>query len=230
MDNLEFEKDYQKYGFSAQRRYPNEALIQFFAEHYFHLPREKRKNCRVLELGCGSGANLWMIAREGFSVFGIDIAETGIELCEKTMKAWGVSADLRVGNIKKLDFKDNYFDAIVDTVSIQHTDMAGHIKTFKEARRCLKKGGRFFSWHIGAKSISFSDGGGKHIDKLTLDKITNPGTPIQSSGAICFLTLADAMDMLKIAGFKDINIEVVTRTYKNTAQLVEYLSVQAQKM
>ena len=62
-----YNKSYEKSGFNAQRKYPNEELLRFMGRNYFYLPRKKRGNIRILELGCGSCANLWMVAKEGFS-------------------------------------------------------------------------------------------------------------------------------------------------------------------
>jgi hypothetical protein len=59
-----YEQSYGEHGFAAQRRYPNEELLRFFGRHFFSLPFRRRKDIRVLETGRGSGANLWMIARE----------------------------------------------------------------------------------------------------------------------------------------------------------------------
>lgn len=63
--------------------------------------------------------------------------------------------------MKKLDFKSNFFDAVIDVMTIEHTDLLGHQETFSEIFRCLKKGGRFFSWHLGSESISFKKGGAR---------------------------------------------------------------------
>ncbi|MDP2669410.1 MAG: hypothetical protein Q8P07_06335 [bacterium] len=43
MDNLEFEKKFKESGFASQRRYPNEALIQFLAKNYFDIQRERER-------------------------------------------------------------------------------------------------------------------------------------------------------------------------------------------
>ena len=155
IDNLTFEESYKSEGFNAQRRYPNEPLLQFLGRYYFGLPKDKRKSTRILEIGCGSGANLWMVAKEGFSTYGIDISSTGINLCKKMLDDWRVKASLSVQNMRKMDFDNDYFDAIFDIVSIQHTNLKGHKETYKEIYRLLKKGGRFFQWHLGSKSISF---------------------------------------------------------------------------
>src|SRR3989339_199857 len=225
MNDLQFEKLYKEKGLASQRRYPNEALIQFLAANYFNLSPKERKKIKILELGCGSGANLWMMAKEGFDVYGIDIAPSGVKLCKKMLKNWKVSARVILGNIRKLDFPDNFFDAIVDVVSVQHVDLAGHMEVYKEAQRCLRPGGKLFQWHLGAKSVSFIESKGEKTDKLTVNKITNPNVPFCGCGLICFLTAKEAENMLKAARFKNINIEIYTRTYKNRSQIIEYLAI-----
>ena len=229
MDNLVFEKHYKESGFSSQRRYPNEALIRFLAEHYLTLPKGRRTRIKCLEIGCGSGANLWMIAREGFDTYGMDIAKSSLALCERMLASYGTKAKLSIGNMKKLDFKDKSFDTIVDVMSVEHTDLQGHAETYAEVFRCLKKGGRFFSWHLGAKSISFTKGGGKKVDSLTVDNVRNTIVPYNNSGLTCFITSTVQRRLLHAAGFTDINIERVTRTYKNMKQQTEYFSVDAKK-
>lgn len=229
MDDLQFEKHYRIKGIASQRRYPNEALIQFLAANYFSLPLKKRRKIRILELGCGSGANLWMLAKESFDVYGVDIAPTGIKLAKKMMKLWNASAKLKTGNMRKLDFPDNFFDVIVDVVSVQHVDLKGHNEIYREVYRCLKPGGLFFQWHLGAKSVSFIESKGEKTDKLTVNKIANPDVPFYGCGLICFLTAKEAERMLKATGFKNINIEIHTRTYKNRSQIIEYLSIECEK-
>lgn len=229
MDNLEFEKHFKKRGFASQRRYPNEPLVQFLAEYYFALPRVARKKMRILEVGCGSGANLWVIAREGFDAHGLDIAASALPLCKKMLKSYGTSAKLRVGNMRALPYRDYFFDAVVDVFSIEHTTLKGHEQVFAEIFRCLKPGGRFFSWHLGAGSINFTKGGGKKLDRYTTDNTPNSRVPYPHNGITCFLTAPLARKMLKDAGFRDINIERVVRTYKNMTQKVEYFAIQALK-
>ena len=229
MLNLEFETQFKKHGFVSQRKYPNEALLQFIGARFFSLPKEERAKSRVLELGCGSGANLWMIAKEGFSAYGIDIAPTGIEYCRQMLQEHGVSADLRVGDMLKLPYDAAFFDIIFDVVSMQHTDLAGHRLAYAEAFRCLRNGGTFFQWHMGAESVSFLRGGGNNIDEITIDDIANPDVPLSGCGMVSFLTAERASQLLSEAGFKNIQIERVTRTHRNRTQLNEFFSITASK-
>ncbi|MBU0496501.1 MAG: class I SAM-dependent methyltransferase [Candidatus Thermoplasmatota archaeon] len=230
MDNYHSEDYFKKMGFASQRRYPNESIIRFLATHFFHLNAEQRKRVKILEVGCGSGANLWMVGKEGFSAYGIDIASTGLELCREMMKKWGVNADVRLGNMKKIDFDDNYFDLIFDIVSMQHMDLEDHLKSYVEIFRCLKKDGLFFQWHLGDRSISFVESGGNLVDKLTVDNIYNDSVPLSNNGLVCFLSPAEARNLLSIAGFSNIDVESSTRTYINMTQTIEYLEISAKKL
>ena len=69
---LEFyEASYEAGGFGAQRRFPNEELCRFMGRNFFGMSPEERATKRIVETGSGSGANLWMIAAEGFDAVGV---------------------------------------------------------------------------------------------------------------------------------------------------------------
>ena len=116
------------------------------------------------------------------------------------------AANLSVQNMRRLNFENNYFDLIFGVVSMQHTYLPGHVDTYNEIYRCLKDGGRFFQCHLGSNSISFKEGKGNAIDRLTIDNISNPDVPLSNNGLTCFLTLKDTEEILKSVGFKNINI------------------------
>jgi ubiquinone/menaquinone biosynthesis C-methylase UbiE len=115
-----WDKQYNELGFMSQRLYPNEELLRFLGGAFFGITKYKRRKIRILELGCGSGANLWMIAKEGFSAHGIDFSKAGIHLCSKMLKKWKVKAEVKFGDMRNIPFRDNYFDVVIDIVSMQH--------------------------------------------------------------------------------------------------------------
>jgi len=217
-----WEEKYKKLGFKSQREYPNESLIAFIKS----LNTERAK---ILELGCGSGANLWFLAKEGFKAYGIDFSRAGIKYCQQMLKKYNVIANLKLGDIKRLPYKNNFFDLIVDVVSVQHLKFKEHTPCLEEAFRCLKKGGNFFSYHLGENSISYKQGGGKLIDKNTIDNIRDAKKPLYNNGQTCFLSANDAYNLLKKIGFQNIIIDKVTRTYNNQEYSVEYLVIKAEK-
>src|SRR5262249_19664538 len=128
-----YDRSYSAAGFRAQRRYPNEELLRFFGRHYFPLPPDERKAVRVLEVGCGSGANLWMIAREGFEAHGIDLSAEGIAVCREMLASWGVSATLNTGSMTACPYRAASFDVVVDVFSSYCLDEAGFDDFLREA-------------------------------------------------------------------------------------------------
>lgn len=223
-----FEEQYQQKGMASQRRYPNESLIAFLAQHYFSIPREARQDIRILELGCGSGANLWMLAHEGFSVTGLDFSPTGLSYCREMLNNWHVDAALTLGDMTDLPFDDAEFDVIVDVVSMQHLNFQQHQQALHEIWRTLKPGGRFFSYHLGAASTAFSAIEAKKIDAITLENIP-AGYPLAGNGQTAFLSEEQYLMLTSSAAFSEIVIEHQIRSYAALNSQVEYLLLSARK-
>lgn len=193
MMNFNYEPAYKELGLASQRKYPNEAMLAFLATQ----PKGK-----VLEIGCGSGANLWAIAKEGFEAYGQDNASTGIELCKQMMDSYGVTAELRVEDFHKLDYPDASFDIVVDIRSMQHTDEKQTV--IDEVRRVLKPGGYFFSYHL---TTGTSD------------------TMFPGQGVI-LMSEPDARNLL--SGF-EVSTELCSRHYSD-GRIANYLAVTAKKV
>jgi len=62
----------------------------------------------VLDVGCGVGAFLRLVAERGGEPFGIDAAEALIELARNRLP----DADLRIGEMEDLPYHDNTFDLV----------------------------------------------------------------------------------------------------------------------
>jgi len=106
---------------------------------------KKHNMKRVLDLGCGSGRNILFLEKNGFEVYGIDLAKQGISSVKRKLKKKKHKPNLKVGNIfKKLPYKDDYFDAIICIQVIQH-GRANQIKhAINEIKRILKPNGLLF--------------------------------------------------------------------------------------
>jgi len=144
-----YDEQYKKLGFNAQRLYPNEELLRFMGRRFFSIPKNKRRKIKILELGCGSGANLWMIAKEGFKCYGIDISKEGLKLCLRMLRKYRVKAQVLVGDMRKLPYINDFFDAVIDIVSLQHLLFSEHILVYREIKRVLKPEGVFFFLSFG---------------------------------------------------------------------------------
>ena len=133
----QWNKAFKKHGFIFTEPQENiDEVVILFQEHGVK---------RVLDLGCGSGRHTVYLAKKGFDIFGIDIAEEGIELTKNWLKKDHLKANLKVGNIyEKLPYDDNFFDAVISTATLHHEKIENIRKAIGEIERILKPGGLTF--------------------------------------------------------------------------------------
>jgi ubiquinone/menaquinone biosynthesis C-methylase UbiE len=218
-----YDRQYHMRGMSSQRTYPNESLIQFLASRYFSKPANERGAIRVLEVGCGSGSNLWMIAKEGFETHGLDSSAEALKLADGHLRGkWGVAAKLKKGSFMEMPYEAAYFDAVVDVVSLQGLNLADSALVLREVGRVLRPSGAFFSYRLSDRS-SISTAG-LRIDRVTLENVTDASLPLANNGPLSFWSPEIARDMYNQAGFSLESVERVGRTYPNGA-FVEYLKL-----
>ena len=171
----------QVYGKNQQfSRYPYDIVVSFVYRNY---PRTKpRSEVRILEIGCGSGNNLWFAAREGFSVAGIDGSAAAIDYARRRFDDEGLSGDLRVGDFCALPFADESFDLVVDRGALTCCGLDAARRAAREVWRTLAPGGRFFINPYSDRHSSFL-GGRPGPDGLTVEIAAGSLTNV---GQICF--------------------------------------------
>ena len=106
----------------------------------------KKKDAeRILDLGCGSGRHSVYLAKQGFNVYGIDIAKSGIKIAKEWLKEEDLKADLKIRDIyQELPYPDNFFDAIISTQTLHHARIERIRKLIGEMERILKPKGLIF--------------------------------------------------------------------------------------
>jgi ubiquinone/menaquinone biosynthesis C-methylase UbiE len=133
--------------------YPWSEVVTFV---FRNAPRNrKRDDISILELGCGTGNNLWFAAREGFRVAGIDISKTAVDFANKRFSEEGLTGDLRIGDFSKLPFADKSFDLVFDRGSLSLTNRQGAIDCVNEVRRVIKPSGLFQCGPFSDRDSSF---------------------------------------------------------------------------
>lgn len=128
-------------------QYPGEDVIRFVAGNFYKAP--DRSKVRLLEVGSGTGANLWFMAREGFCVHGVEGSGTAVRLaCERLDRecpAWrSAGGQVLVGDIATLPYPDAYFDAALDVVAVCYSPFDGARRIYGELARVVKPGGKLF--------------------------------------------------------------------------------------
>jgi SAM-dependent methyltransferase len=163
---------YKSMGFGAQRRYPNEELCRFIGRNYFSVPTDKCCEIKILELGTGTASNLWMIAKEGFDAYGIDLASSAIPLARNMLDGYDVKAAVQTADMTQLPFPGRHFDCVLDVFSAYSLDEIGFQRAVAEVARVLKPQGRFFVYTPGKKSDAFLNfRPAERIDGSTLNGI-----------------------------------------------------------
>ncbi|MFY9985990.1 MAG: class I SAM-dependent methyltransferase [Chthoniobacterales bacterium] len=173
----------EKYAHGLAVRAPYDCIVSFV---YRNLPAKERSKIRILEVGCGTGNNVWYLAREGFRLSGIDASPEAISYAQHRLDEDKVAADLRVADFTQLPYADNTFDLVFDRCALTNCGLSFARKAVCEVSRVLVPGGKFFinpysSEHTSAKSGRLID------DNLTVD--INGGSLV-GCGQICFYNQA----------------------------------------
>ena len=226
-----YNQSYHNDGFLSQRKYPNEELSRFMGRNFFSVPTAKRTNIKILEIGCGSGANLWMIAKEGFQAYGIDLSQEGINLAEKMLHSYNVSGRLSAQDMCDLNFDDNYFDAIVDVFSSNCMNSVQGEVVLEGVYKKLKKGGVFFTYFPCKNSDAFKNHEpSKLIDNNTLDSIMRSDSPFSGQDyPFRFLHSKEYEDLLTSKGFSIQYSEIIERSYNNKKENFSWCVIEARK-
>lgn len=101
---------------------------------------DKQKGKKVLDIGCGNGWLVWNFAKNGADITGVDLTDKAVALTKQRVAAYGLSANVQVGNAENLPFADQTFDYVTSAGVLHHTPDTE--KSISEAVRVLKVGGR----------------------------------------------------------------------------------------
>ena len=135
--------------------YPAEHVIRFVARNYYHMDRG---NVRILDFGCGQGSHTWYLAREGFDVYAFDGSESAVRKCGQRLEKEGLKAHLAVADAIELEYKECFFDAIIDNVCIYANHLDDIRFMYQECFRFLKPGGKLLTVCFGEELDGYKSG------------------------------------------------------------------------
>ena len=194
-------------------KYPSEEVIRFMARNYYGVP--DRSRVKVLDLGCGTGANSWFVGREGFSVFGIDGSESAISAASERFKKERMKGDFIVGDINYLPYENESFDCVLDVCAMQHNVVSDIRQIVNEVKRVLKKGGKVFGMCASIKT----SGKGK-AKVIEINTFRGMDDAMISKGLI--IHLFSEKEIVKLFdGFERMSIDKIRRTDHDGRHAVE---------
>ena len=180
----------EKYSQGHTVKYPYDSVVTFV---FRNAPKGvERGQVKILEVGCGTGNNLWFAAREGFSVFGVDGSKSAIDFAQQLFEREGLKGDLRVGDFTNLAYDNDFFDLVIDRGSLTCCGFSAAKEAISDIYRVLKPGGKFFFNPYSESHSSFASGLQSEDGLITEIKAGS----MTDVGQICFYSKQKALEAL----------------------------------
>lgn len=222
-NNLElWEKVFQE---NEWGKYPSIPVIRFIARNFYQA--QNRETVKILEIGSGTGANLWFCAREGFSVYGVEGSPTAVNRMLDRFKTENLSGKIKgmlVGDyLEKLDeFENEYFDAVIDSESLCCNPFSYSHEVIKKCFAKLKKGGVMMS-------LTFAEGTwGMSGEEAGYHAVYPTEGPLSGKGLNRYVTRNDIFSLYKL---KNNQIERIERQeyFFSDSEVIKEWIIEARK-
>ncbi|MCI9050791.1 MAG: class I SAM-dependent methyltransferase [Lachnospiraceae bacterium] len=202
-------------------KYPSEDIIRFIARNYY---KKERSNIKILDFGCGAGANTWYLAREGFDTFAFDGSDSAISKAKSYLKKDNLEAHFEVADALDISYPNEFFDCIIDSAVVYANTIKNITDMYKKTYDLLVLGGKLFSTGLFTPNTT-GYGTGLSLEKNTFKDLTEGA--LSGRGTVHFFEKEEVSELLNAAGFHHINIDMVRRTDKGN--IVEYWMASAEK-
>lgn len=165
----------------------------------------KKNNVRILDLGCGYGrlSKPLLDKYPNIKTYGIDISKNYVSLYNKNLSPRGKATE---GDVKKLKFKDNYFDCVFMVTTLMYLATGeDQLKAVREILRVLKPVGKFviiersptgyFLFTLGGLVGLIRGNKNREIPAVSIDEkelkkqISQSGGEVSSTSGLPFLSL-----------------------------------------
>jgi ubiquinone/menaquinone biosynthesis C-methylase UbiE len=183
-DELRAAREYDRW---MVARDPHAALMRFLMSvpgmilvntAAFRLPEELRirRQHRVLDLGCGRGSLLRLLAsRVSFKVMpvGLDASRQMLTLARKTIRDTGEApVHLALGLASEVPFATGTFDLVICAHLFKYLSDAELCRSLHEIRRVLKPGGLCIAWE-------FAPTGSRLLDRFNRRVLSRGSIPLR---------------------------------------------------
>ena len=195
---------------------PTNNIIYFYKHHLSKL----KKSTKILDCGCGNGRNYKFLTEHGFDVYGTDTSPKVISNNKKKFKKY--KKKFKSGDIRALEFKENFFDVIISEASLYYQGIENIKKTIEKFHYLLKPGGII---RVYTKSIN--DNFFKTFDKRKSTEYKVKKNHWEKGLTLSFLTLKDVKKFFK--QFKELKIGIEEFNYIDKNKKHSFYIITAKK-
>ena len=177
------------------------AILEEFLRQIVNDPKFEIQDPKFLDVGCGTGANLEMLANFG-AAEGVDVSDDALEFC----KAKGLK--VHKGLAESLPFAESSFDVVTALDVVEHLD--DDVAGLKEMHRVLKKGGKTlifvpaFMWLWGVQD-DISNHRIRYTKKQIVERLKLAGFEIERAtfaNWTFFAPILAGRTLMKVTGIK----------------------------
>jgi SAM-dependent methyltransferase len=207
----------------AWGRYPAEDLIRFVVREASR--SADRRALKALELGCGPGANLWLLANEGIAFDAIDGSPTAVEQARARLdrETPGWRGRIVAGDFCRLPEDFRGYSFAVDSEAIYCNDFEESARVIREVQARLQPGGAFWSRTFAPGTWGVESG-----ERIGRDYwLANDG-PMAGKGPVR-LTPRESVPELYGDGWASIEVGEITRHEGDARKLVREWLIVARK-
>ncbi len=101
---------------------------------------------KILDVGCGTGKDCLYFASYKYDAYGIDLSQGMLKKAIENSQTKNLKINLSFGNMRKINFPDNYFDGVWTTAAIVHLSPEDKKRAIQEFYRILKPNGFLHIW------------------------------------------------------------------------------------
>lgn len=156
-------------------RWPDIDFVRFTMQKF---GRADRAHCMFLELGCGAGAQLGFLMREGFVGIGIEGSATAARKATEFIAPFGAGA-VFVDDVVDMKTTIRPVECVFDVCTLQHIGYATRdvAPIIQRSRNLLKPGGWFFS-KMATSPYAIELGDVPQPRRITMAGLSDLFTPI----------------------------------------------------
>lgn len=199
--------------------YPYDSVVSLIARNFFSVPKQKRKDIKMLDLGCGAGNHAKFIAENGFDIYGIDGSSTAINHCCEKFKSLGLKGNFIQGDFLNLPYEDNFFDCVLDRESLYANKFVVIEKAINQVYQKLKIGGLFicFMYNNYHPDIKL----GKKIETNSYHNF-KVGSGFHEAGTVHFTNLKEIKTLFSKFKIKNVMQHTLKEIYDPKNILMQY--------
>ncbi len=177
------------------------AILESFLKQIIQDLRSKIQDPKILDVGCGTGANLEMLSQFG-SAEGVDVSDDALEFCRKK------GLTVQKGLAETLPYENETFDVTTALDVIEHLD--DDIAGLKEMFRVTKTGGYSlifvpaFMWLWGVQD-DISNHRIRYTKKQIVERLEKAGYTVERATYANFTFFAPILagrTIMKLTGIK----------------------------